>query len=28
VLLGKTFINRALRKRFEVGRYELLNLLP
>jgi hydroxymethylpyrimidine/phosphomethylpyrimidine kinase len=28
VLLGKTFINRALRKRFEVGRYQLLNQLP
>jgi hydroxymethylpyrimidine/phosphomethylpyrimidine kinase len=25
VLLGKTFINRALRRRFEVGRYQLLN---
>jgi hydroxymethylpyrimidine/phosphomethylpyrimidine kinase len=28
VLLGKTFINRALRKRFQVGRYQLLNHLP
>jgi hydroxymethylpyrimidine/phosphomethylpyrimidine kinase len=28
VLLGKTFINRALRKRFQVGRYQLLNQLP
>jgi hydroxymethylpyrimidine/phosphomethylpyrimidine kinase len=28
VLLGKTFINRALLKRFEVGRYELLNHFP
>ena len=28
VTLGKTFINRALRTRFEVGSYQLLNHLP
>lgn len=28
VTLGKTFINRALRKRFEIGPYQLLNHLP
>ena len=28
VVLGKTFINRALRRRFEVGGYQLLNHLP
>jgi len=28
VTLGKTFINRALRTRFEMGSYQLLNHLP
>lgn len=28
VLLGKTFITRALRTRFEIGPYQLLNHLP
>ncbi len=28
VLLGKTFINRALQRRFEIGPYQLLNHLP
>ena len=28
VVLGKTFINRALRRRFEIGPYQLLNHLP
>lgn len=28
VALGKKFINRALRQRFEIGRYQLLNHLP
>ena len=28
VVLGKVFITRALRRRFEIGRYQLLNHLP
>ncbi len=28
VVLGKIFINRALRRRFEIGGYQLLNHLP
>jgi len=28
VALGKRFITRALRRRFEIGRYQLLNQLP
>ncbi len=28
VALGKRFITRALRRRFEIGRYQLLNHLP
>jgi hydroxymethylpyrimidine/phosphomethylpyrimidine kinase len=28
VVLGKAFITRALRRRFEIGPYQLLNHLP
>jgi hypothetical protein len=27
-VLGKAFITRALRRRFEIGPYQLLNHLP